>query len=402
MTAIENNGSSIVNEQENNNQSMPESMTAIENNGSSIVNEIVASNNNKTGSSSIVNEPMTENRTMHESMTNIGNKNGFLNEGVPKTNDDDIGNYNGIGTVSSIGDDGIAGNNDTDTVSTDKSISKIKNAAILSELAKVAEESIKREMIKSHLNAQNEAAMKSTPINTKQFIENGMKHGIRELFVSPDTSNIDKNNDNGKDPTNTTKIDSNISSLPPLPATISNNNTTTYVPDISTVIDKSHVDDMMNEPPKKMMINDTTSNNEFNSDEQDNNKKREQEIDNVRKARNKSHVMPDASNKSSHDMMSEISKTAINAVMKIVKNNESNKKINEENERINANRIRGFVFPEQTLHNASNEQTSLSTDATITLYDVTHNGIKNNLIEKTYLEVDPQDISKFRITRKQQ
>ena len=405
-------GSSIVNEPMTKNQTIPESMTAIDNNGSSIVNEI-APNNNKTGSR-IVNEPMTENQTIPESMTNIdnkngmvneiasnNNKNGFLNESVPKTNDDNIDNYNGIETVSSIIDDGNASNYDIDSVSTNVAMNKIKNTAILSELAKIAEESVRKEMGKIPLNAQNEAAMKSTPINTKQSIENGMKHGIRELFVSPDTNNIDKNNDNGKDPTNTTIIDSNISSLPPLPATISNNNTTTYVPDISTVIDKSRVDDMMNEPPKKMMINDTTSNNEFNSDEQDNKKIWEQEINNVHKARKKQHVMPDAY-KPSHDMISEISKTAINAVMKIFKNNESNKKINEENERINANRIRGFVFPEQTLHNASNEQTSLSTDATITLYDVTHNGIKNNLIEKTYLEVDPQDISKFRITRKQQ
>jgi hypothetical protein len=337
---------------------------------------------------------------MNNGVSNINN-NDNVNDSVTDTMNNGVSNINNNGVINersgNINDNSVSKTNNT----TASNYGKIKSTAILSELAKIAEESVRREMIKTPLNIQSEGNMKSTPLNTKKSIENDGKQEIRELFVSPDTNSIDRNDDNGKDTTNTTIIDS-ISSLPSLPATVSNNNTTKTVSDIDTspVIDKSHVDGMIND----------TSNNEFNSDEQDDEKKiKQEEFDNVRSALNKSQVLPVAS-KLTHDMMNEISKTAINAVMNfMVKNNETNdspKKIvindNTSNNEFNSDE-RKIQLEIDNIRNTRNKTSVYPVepleplhDASITLYDVNYNDTKNNrMIENTLFTINEKDPKNF-------
>jgi hypothetical protein len=322
---------------------------------------------------------------MNNGVSNINN-NDNVNDSVTDTMNNGVSNINNNGVINersgNINDNSVSKTNNT----TASNYGKIKSTAILSELAKIAEESVRREMIKIPLNIQSEGNMKSTPLNTKKSIENDGKQEIRELFVSPDTNSIDRNDDNGKDTTNTTIVDS-ISSLPSLPATVSNNNTTKTVSDIDTspVIDKSHVDGMIND----------TSNNEFNSDEQDDEKKiKQEEFDNVRSALNKPQVLPVAS-KLTHDMMKEISKTAINAFMNFIETN--NKMIESPDDSVRQHRMN--TTPGQNRGDkpvASNEIKEPLHDASITLYDINYNDTKNNrMIENTLFTINEKDPKNF-------
>ena len=296
-------------------------------NSNDIVNEGVSKTNSNDN---IVNESKTSNdNIVNESKTNNDN---IVNEGVSKTNNDNIVNE----SSEYIDNYDIESNYDTTT----DSAKIIKNTPILIEIARIAEESVKSEMIKS-----------IPQMPKKEIRDDDTKQGIRELFVSPDTNSIVRNNDNGKYITNKKIIDSNTSLLPPLP---------TPVPDLSSVIDKSRVDDMMNE----------------------------------------------------------ISKTAINAVMNVmgIKNNvdyttRNDNTQDEETRQHMLNAQPGQKRGEKPIQDVSIEieepiqDVSIETDedAYITIKDLSYsNDEKNDTTETTYLKVDPKDTGKFIITRKRQ
>ena len=298
------------------------------------MNDIVNEGVSKTSNDNIVNEGVSKtnsNDIVNEGVSKTSNDN-IVNEGVSKTN-----NINGVNESSEyINNYDIESNYDTTT----DSAKIIKNTPILIEIARIAEESVKSEMIKS-----------IPQMPKKDIRDDDTKQGIRELFVSPDTNSIVRNNDNGKYITNKKIIDSNTSLLPPLP---------TPVPDLSSVIDKSRVDDMMNE----------------------------------------------------------ISKTAINAVMNVmgIKNNvdyttRNDNTQDEETRQHMLNAQPGQKRGEKPIQDVSIEieepiqDVSIETDedAYITIKDLSYsNDEKNDTTETTYLKVDPKDTGKFIITRKRQ
>ncbi len=368
MTDID-NSDSIVSKTNNSNGIVNESTTKT-NNNNGIVNEPTTKTNNNNG---IVNEPTTK---TNNNNNNNNNNNGIVNESTTKTYDNGNGIVNEPTTKSN--------NNNNNNGIVDEGVSKTYDNG-----------SVNEPTTKSNNDNNNGIVNEPT---TKTDNNNGIVNdGVSKTNNNGIVNESVRNNDNGKDTTNKTIIDSNISSLTPLPATVSDNNTTMH--DTSSDIDKTRADDMMIETieiTKKMMKNDT-SNNEFNSEEQDNGKKT-QEINNVRNARNKSQVLPIAS-KPLLEMMNEISKTAINVVTKfIVKNNETNdptkqdttdRRVDTELNKVRVNRSKHPVLPV-----ASNKTEPLH-DASITLYDVNYNGKENDIITKTLLKISPDGASKF-------
>ena len=325
-----------------------------------INNDGISTASNKDGSSALNNDGALNVNKDGPSASNV-NKDGLStasninNDGLSASN---INNDDGI-SASNIMDDGLSttSNINKDGLSTTSNINKdglsaaSNNDGSASELAKSAEESVRKVIEKMPSSIRNDLNETGSLLESKQDIRNRKKQGKSELFVSPDTNSQVSNNDKGIDTTNTTKFDSNMSSLPPLQVTKSNDNKNTDENLVTSVIGKSDIDNNLNEimesavnairnflvnnndTPKQTMINDIT-NNEFDSD----------------------YKIPLG----------------------------DDKKIDED--KINSDRNKAFVYPvEKTLP-----------DASITLYDVNHNdpNIKN-MIKKTNLRIDPNDTSKF-------
>ena len=346
--------------------------TASNKDGSSALNNDGALNVNKDGLSTASNKDGALNSNKDgPSASNINNdgisaSNINNDDGISASNIMDDGlsttsniNKDGLSITSNINKDGLSttSNINKDGLSTTSNINKdglsaaSNNDGSASELAKSAEESVRKVIEKMPSSIGNDLNETGSLLESKQDIRNRKKQGKSELFVSPDTNSQVSNNDKGIDTTNTTKFDSNMSSLPPLQVTKSNDNKNTDENLVTSVIGKSDIDNNLNEimesavnairnflvnnndTPKQTMINDIT-NNEFDSG-------------------NKIPLGDD-------------------------------KKIDKD--KINSDRNKAFVYPvEKTLP-----------DASITLYDVNHNdpNIKN-MIKKTNLRIDPNDTSKF-------
>jgi hypothetical protein len=362
------------------------------------MNDIVNEPITKTINDNTVNEPIT--KTINDNTVNEGvsktNNDDIVNEGVSKTNNDDIvnegvsktNNINGVNESSEyINNYAIESNYDTTT----DSAKIIKNTPILIEIARIAEESVKREMIKMPLY---DVKMKSIPQKPKKDIrDDDIKQGIRELFVSPDTNSIVRNNDNGKDITNKKIIDSNTLSLPPLP---------TPVHDLSSVIDKSRVDDMMNEISKtainavmnKMGIKnnvDYTTRNDNTQDEET-----RQNMLNAQPGQKRGEKpIQDVSIEIEEPYNTQDEETRQHMLNAQPGQKRGEKPIQDVSIEIEE--------PIQDVSIETDEDASIETDedASITIKDLSYsNDEKNDTTETTYLKVDPKDTGKFIITRK--
>jgi hypothetical protein len=352
----------------------------------------------KTINDNTVNEGVS--KTNNDDIVNEGvsktNNDDIVNEGVSKTNNDDIvnegvsktNNINGVNESSEyINNYAIESNYDTTT----DSAKIIKNTPILIEIARIAEESVKREMIKMPLY---DVKMKSIPQKPKKDIrDDDIKQGIRELFVSPDTNSIVRNNDNGKDITNKKIIDSNTLSLPPLP---------TPVHDLSSVIDKSRVDDMMNEISKtainavmnKMGIKnnvDYTTRNDNTQDEET-----RQNMLNAQPGQKRGEKpIQDVSIEIEEPYNTQDEETRQHMLNAQPGQKRGEKPIQDVSIEIEE--------PIQDVSIETDEDASIETDedASITIKDLSYsNDEKNDTTETTYLKVDPKDTGKFIITRK--
>jgi hypothetical protein len=352
----------------------------------------------KTINDNTVNEGVS--KTNNDDIVNEGvsktNNDDIVNEGVSKTNNDDIvnegvsktNNINGVNESSEyINNYAIESNYDTTT----DSAKIIKNTPILIEIARIAEESVKREMIKMPLY---DVKMKSIPQKPKKDIrDDDIKQGIRELFVSPDTNSIVRNNDNGKDITNKKIFDSNTLSLPPLP---------TSVHDLSSVIDKSRVDDMMNEISKtainavmnKMGIKnnvDYTTRNDNTQDEET-----RQNMLNAQPGQKRGEKpIQDVSIEIEEPYNTQDEETRQHMLNAQPGQKRGEKPIQDVSIEIEE--------PIQDVSIETDEDASIETDedASITIKDLSYsNDEKNDTTETTYLKVDPKDTGKFIITRK--
>jgi hypothetical protein len=352
----------------------------------------------KTINDNTVNEGVS--KTNNDDIVNEGvsktNNDDIVNEGVSKTNNDDIvnegvsktNNINGVNESSEyINNYAIESNYDTTT----DSAKIIKNTPILIEIARIAEESVKREMIKMPLY---DVKMKSIPQKPKKDIrDDDIKQGIRELFVSPDTNSIVRNNDNGKDITNKKIFDSNTLSLPPLP---------TPVHDLSSVIDKSRVDDMMNEISKtainavmnKMGIKnnvDYTTRNDNTQDEET-----RQNMLNAQPGQKRGEKpIQDVSIEIEEPYNTQDEETRQHMLNAQPGQKRGEKPIQDVSIEIEE--------PIQDVSIETDEDASIETDedASITIKDLSYsNDEKNDTTETTYLKVDPKDTGKFIITRK--
>ena len=321
------------------------------------VNETVSNTNNANEN---VNEPVSNTNNANENVNeSVSNTDVNINETAPNTNNDAINDYDDYynstnETVSNTNNKFTS--NDTNvnkTISSSTNVLRnsaiIENTAILTELAKIAEKSVRNIIIKMPFNIRNGMNETSSLQKSKQDI----------IKIDNKQVPTDRNNDKVIDTIDTT---SNMSSLPQLQATIKTNTTEQTDKLVSSLIDKSPTDNDLKEISKTAVdkiINFIGTNNDM--------------ID----------ATTNGINDPSYDKF-ERERSSVDD------KNSSEESVKEQSEMGKVHDARSKL---QTLPVYEFEEPSH--DASITIYDVNNDDTKNEMTEKTYLSIDTDNTDKF-------